>query len=1314
MRSSRSDGSSRLPWRKNKSSRPKKRRRFGRREQRPEEESRNRSQDSERYEEGYYDEDSRYADEHYDGEQYEEDLEDSRYVEDRHKGRRRSRRYDERHDDRYEDERYADDRYEEEEYEEEPPRKRRRFSLPKRKKKKRKTGKQTTSTGSRFRNLSNRTKYIMYGVAGLALLVLFLPSIIGFTMGGSFLVAALEDINGTVQVGGASMGWFSSTTFYDVEIRDRSGETVLKTPELGLDKTAMSLYFDSTNLGQVTISNPQAFVHFDQDGSNIEEVLSAWLEGPSTLEAPRLALDVRGGTVEIEDRRANAKWQFHDVRVGMDLERNWSEPMKLRAVAKMPQPDGATDFDLQLTLDRRAGPNGSVRQEGDARIETVDFPLAAFQPVVRRALPDSFLQGIATMQTDFRWGNIETPGWNMSIDGLVDARDVRITSPELGGDEIYLRTLRLPINMAYVNDRLTIERLASISDVGRVDLTGKVVIDTQQGVITGLTQALANQAYEFEGNVDLAKLAAILPRTMHLRDGLQVTQGDVRWKLSHAGRAGAGAWSGSLETTQLRAQRGDEVIAWDKPITLNFEANESDGGLHVETLHCHSEFVSLDAMGDINKLDRETGYLDHFDVAGEFKLDKLSQELNRFVDFGQTNFAGDGYLYLTWRRQPNGAFETTWDVNVAQFEVAMQGHAPWREDKLIAQGRANGQFQNHELTSLDFGTMELRSRVDTVQAEIISQIRRPTARSQWPLHVTVRGTTTSWLDRAQMWIDGASRWNGRTEGGLDVEAIVNVSPRQVTVESGSKVRISDFVLETRNWKVEEPQLEATLAAAWDPETDLMNIVEMKVVTPTGEIKARDARVQWPAGGPPNVTGTANVTGDLTKIQAWRRIPAKHGMAGQLVGDVSISNNNGALVADWRGRINNFSLQTGESATWSERLVGMQATARYDRRADRLQILQAVWESNALTCNATGDIARARTDRELTLAGTVSYDPRKLVGLLRPYFGDAVQLNATRQPHEFRLHGVLTPTSSALGTPLTGSFITRADGDAEMSWTSAEIYGFRTGAGQVRFSLAEGKVVMHPLDLAVNGGRLSLGGWLDMLDEQPKINVEPGRVLDHVTLTPDVARFGSLKYVVPWINGVTAAQGTFSLDVGGAHIPIQDPVHAEAAGNVVVHDIVFAPGPLLRQVGFWADLVRQLAGKPTQFSDLQAVRLLNESKVVYRVVDQRVYHRDLVLVFDNMTIETQGWVGFDQKQAILARIKAPDLFQEIPGGSALVQNGLEVPISGTMSQPTLDVNRIQQQLGGTAQSLLQRAAASGNRMLADELERQLRRLLAPIR
>lgn len=1346
MRSSRSDGSSRLPWRKNKAGQPKKRRFFGRREEDHVEPEHDRhahgthahpeSHDDERYEEGRY-EDERYDDARHDDERYDDERDDAYYADSRYDDpearadetpaarRARGRRIDARHkrsrhdkdrarhdrarDDRARDDESSDDEYRDDSYrsrkepveeiETERRVRRRRFSLPKRGSKK--------SRGEGQGTPSSLTKYLMYGGAGLALLILLLPTLIGFFNGGSFLVNALADINGTVHVGSASLGWFSATTFHDVEIRDSSGATVLKLPELTTEKTALSLYFDSSDLGKVTLNRPQAFVTFDSGGSNIERVLAPWLEGPASLDCPRMALQVDGGIIECEDVRQNSKWQFQDVKVAVDMERNWSEPMKLLAVAKMPQPDGATDMDLQLTLDRRGGSGGEVRQRGTAEISTDNFPLAAFQPIARRLSPDSNLQGNATMKVSFTWGNIDSPGWNMSIDGQLEATDLRISAPELGGDEIYLRAATLPLKMAYVDDRLTIEKLSSVSDVGRVELAGSVLIDTRDGLSAGLMQALTNQAYEFKGQLDLAKVAAILPRTIRLKDGIQITQGDVKWRLAHALAAGGtGTWGAMVETSQLRARRGDEVISWDNPINLEFSAKESRTGLEIEKFMCYSDFVTVEMLGT----------LDEADIAAEFQLAPLSRELNRFIDFGQTTLGGQGYVYVKWKRLPNGAFETSWDSELNGLEVALAGHTPWREDRLLLNGRASGAIQNGQLSVLDSATMTVQSGVDNLKVDTTAAVRRPTQASTWPLHVSLQGVSATWLDRLQMLTDSAYRWNGRADGSVEIDAGIVISPRQVTMQNDSKIRLRDFVLETRNWKVTEPTLDAVIAAVWDPQTDVIDVPSLRVSSSTGEITANNARFQWPRGGNPSLEGVLHVRADLAKVQAWRRVEAKHGIAGTLDGDLRITKGNGTSIGNWNGGITNFSLQTGESAKWQERNVTLSATAEYDRRADRLQVLRALWQSQALTCDATGEVAQLMTTREISANGQLTYDPSKLAALLQPYVGNGVQIAASRQPHPFRLHGVLTPDNNS-GMQVTGTFLTRADGAAQASWTSADIYGFRMGAGEVTFTLANGLLTMQPLSATVNNGTLYLEGLkIDLLEEQPRLYLDPGgRVLSNVVVTPDVARFGSLRYVIPWINGVTTAQGRFTLDVDGAHVPLTDPLHAEAAGKLIVHDISFVPGPLLRQVGFWADLVRQLAGSPTQTAQLSEIRLKQQSTVSYRVVDQRVYHRDLVLVFeDGLTIETQGWVGFDQSQAILAKITAPNLFAKIPGGEYLAQNGLEIPIAGTVTQPQLDVARVQQQLGGTAQSLLQRAAASGNRMLAEELQRQLQKLLSPIR
>ncbi|MEX0978999.1 MAG: hypothetical protein WDZ48_09120, partial [Pirellulales bacterium] len=107
---------------------------------------------------------------------------------------------------------------------------------------------------------------------------------------------------------------------------------------------------------------------------------------------------------------------------------------------------------------------------------------------------------------------------------------------------------------------------------------------------------------------------------------------------------------------------------------------------------------------------------------------------------------------------------------------------------------------------------------------------------------------------------------------------------------------------------------------------------------------------------------------------------------------------------------------------------------------------------------------------------------------------------------------------------------------------------------------------------------------------------------------------------------------------------------------------------------------------------------------FRMVDRRVYHRNLKFVVGTLPITTQGSVGMDESLSMVAEvpIRANLLGRDLSMGS-LEGQSLRIPISGTLSKPKIDRGVLQQL---TAQ-LLQNATKN---VLVDEVNKQLERLI----
>jgi translocation and assembly module TamB len=137
----------------------------------------------------------------------------------------------------------------------------------------------------------------------------------------------------------------------------------------------------------------------------------------------------------------------------------------------------------------------------------------------------------------------------------------------------------------------------------------------------------------------------------------------------------------------------------------------------------------------------------------------------------------------------------------------------------------------------------------------------------------------------------------------------------------------------------------------------------------------------------------------------------------------------------------------------------------------------------------------------------------------------------------------------------------------------------------------------------------------------------------------------------------------------------------------------SPGPLIHTLS-------ALLGKDTPAS------LRHESVVPFRMVDGRVYHENLELMFPDFTIRTSGWVGTDQRMQIMAEMPVPPKWLENnPLASTLRNQTIRVPVAGTLSKPDLDKQAMEQ----LTRQFVHKAAEN---LLQNEVSQQLDRLFAP--
>jgi hypothetical protein len=1292
-----------------------------------------------------------------------------------------------------------------------------------------------TSGGPGGRNWDRR-QLARYGIiAGVLVLTVWLaPIIAGYTPLRNLVLSSLgNELNGTVSASSASFGWFSPVQLHNVEVRDDRGELVLTIPTVKTSRMLRQILFDSSNVGSIQLDRPQARVVLDRNGSNVERVLSKLLASRDpSMTCPKLDVEVVDGSATVEDVEARGRWQIEGLGAKLELPRDWSGPMALQVAGKVVQPGRGGQFDARLEMTKSRQSDGFIDHTGLVKLSTTQFPLAMLQGLVARHEPGTQLAGWLNGEGVCRWDGESRDGRPLTVEGLWSAEGVDLRGPALGTDTLHLNQLHLraietsqqgrpqqaPCRIVWQGNQVRIDRWGADCDVGQVNLNGSLLIDLRYGLVKGLNQALRTNAYDFKGEVDLATLARIMPDTLSIRQGTQITDGRLTVELSrnlpkgerYAAATGA-TWKGQLVTTSLRAINDGRPVAWDKPIQVKFAAQETPRGMNVQQLECRSDFVTLTATGEPGQRT----------VLAEYHLDKLATRLSDFLDLSNVTLAGDGWSQLQWRRQDDGKIDVWCETQLDRFAVRLGKQQLLAEDKLALQLQAALQAdpQTLRLQRVETGTLLVTSGGDRLQAKLAGPVElaslsaasanwAPTAfpsvnltsasasspgitsagivpampslatplstgrdsfgrpadvargttplapapgalspgalspvmnETAWPLEIELRGDLARWRSRMQPIVSLPADW--QINGDAQVAAHVDLSRSQIHVHN-SNAKIHRLRATVAGWAVDEQAVDMSISGLWQPQERRGEITQALIQGSSAAFQANQLSWSLPRRGEgwPTLAGEVTFNVDLGEVQRWSlaapkgKIAPSHRLAGDAAGRLRFERSgqsaHGKLEV-WADKLSVAA--TGTQAVWRDPRAHLQAELRYDQLSDVLLLsdLNVTTTTNTFSFSrGEGKIMQLRGARDLELRGYLSYSAQEVANILFPAAAkDIVIQPGPSKEHPFYIRGMLGDVRS--GDPFARNpqqaarpLWARLTTGSQVDWTGANIYGFRFAAGEIRAEMRDGQVYFEPFNLSMNEGRLMAHPRIDLVSNPPRVILEappdaqgkPFTLVDHVRITPEMCNRG-LKYALPPLYGVTEAQGQFSVRMKGCEIPLDDPFRGERAGELVVHNIDLAPGPMLLAVAQVIDAYRLATGKkPDATSQLRVARLKRESVVEYRMFEGKVYHRNLELEFDGLTIKTEGWVAVDQSIKLLAKVTAPGLTSRVPLAGAGATE-ISIPIAGTLDRPKLDTGALkgtllQDVLRAPSNEMIRKGLEDGTRDVIRGIDTGLDRLINP--
>lgn len=1099
-------------------------------------------------------------------------------------------------------------------------------------------------------------------------------------------------------VGSASLGWFAPTVLYDIRIESESGEPLLEAVSVTSEHSLIALITDQKHLGRFDIDRPRAHILLRDDGSNLEDAIAPMLASEEEAAPKEFSLEIIDATLLVQETSGGGTWRLADVAstVALPLDGEKSVSVQGRIAAGQAAPEGT----LSLSLKWYAPDATETKNAGAGQVDfdVQRLPLEISRGALHRFVGDVRLSGETSLHGRARW-NVPAEKLDLEI-AEVRGKQIEVAAPEfLAEKAVRIESFHVAGRVALDKEQLAFERVSLQSDPADVTLSGKLQLaDLQQD---DLWKAVFAQQVAASGKVDLAKLAAMLPETLHIRQDTRITSGQVAWDLKSQTEQQHRRLVGRIDTTGLAAESAGQLVTWDQPVQVTVALEQSDAGPVVEQLRCTSSFLQVSGSGTL----REAS------LTAECSLDQLREELGRFVELGEFQLRGKLTSNVGWRRADDGELSATGNMQIDNLALELPGMRPWREPSLTADFRAAGRYGESGALDLSQASATVKAGDDVFDAKLLEPVADATAGKPLPVSVEFRGRLADWLARVQLFLP-LEGW--RLDGRADFQATGNVSPNSVALTTFAG-QIDELKVQGGGLFIDEPliKLDGKQLAAETGEGGSFSVVDATLTSSAVAVRAENVRAAAADEGA-SLAGKLIFRSDLGRLLNWfhdPQTPQPIHLFGEAVGEANVSLAQGVSMADLNIGVTDFTVAkppTPENpqwqALWREPLLKVVGKAAYDGRKGAAELDNLSVQSDALQVTASGDVADLAEQVRVDLDGQLAYDLEKISPVLRPYLGDDFVLTG-KKSEAFSVHGPVlaaVPAGAAaapavLGAPPPRQFVVSPEltADAAFGWDSARAFALDVGSGSIEAKLRDGVMQVTPIDLPVSGGRVQFAPRF-LLNQQPMLMVaDRGQVFEHIAITPAMCRTW-LKYISPVVADATDVKGNLSTSLERAVVPLTRPLDGNVRGALTIHSAEVGPGPLGRQVLL---LVRQIEytikRRPLEGLTVPPTVWLNmpEQTIDFQMAEGGVRHQNLHFQVGDVEVRTEGTVRFDESIDLLVMIPIRDEWTSRAWLSAMKGETLKIPVQGTLKQPKIDDSAWRsiaaKMLQGTTERLLER-------------------------
>ncbi|MHC4559283.1 MAG: translocation/assembly module TamB domain-containing protein, partial [Planctomycetota bacterium] len=262
---------------------------------------------------------------------------------------------------------------------------------------------------------------------------------------------------------------------------------------------------------------------------------------------------------------------------------------------------------------------------GNLTVDVDDLDIESLGPIFALAGLDVQAKGLVNgrMKSEIEDGRFE----NLSAN--VEAGNLDITGAELKGDRLRTSDLDVNVKLSQGKETITIDDLQLKSDWASVSAGG--IVPTTFKSLDDFLQADSNYSLKGTFNCDVAAVLSQMPKTLGLKEGTQITSGQLDGIVETSTKVGQKQIQAKANLTGLEGAVEGKKIALSEPIRAEAQISSDKAGINFDKLDISAPFAKINCAGSIESMKYNA----------ETDLAKLQSELGQFINIGQYQMAGE-------------------------------------------------------------------------------------------------------------------------------------------------------------------------------------------------------------------------------------------------------------------------------------------------------------------------------------------------------------------------------------------------------------------------------------------------------------------------------------------------------------------------------------------------------------------------------------------------------------------------------------------------------------------------------------------------